>query len=293
MASADSKSDASSSLPKLESKLVINPATELVFNGSKDHTVTSMLALSNPLNEPIHFKIKTTNPKRYSVRPNAGVVPPQSTVEVAVSLQALKEPIEEKFKDKFQVQSIVGNSGGDTMWEKKELIAENRLKVSLTAPSAAGQTSSTPAAAEHVSTASPSSVAHAPVSAAASQQAAPAATAVAPRRVAPAATSPAQPASAVSAPAVVAPAVAAPAATIVQPARPAPTVASDDSAQREIATLKSALAAVHADLSEAKRAASAQSGSLKQKSAQPQQLPLLVALVLGLLLGIIVARMFK
>ncbi|KJE91679.1 hypothetical protein CAOG_02782 [Capsaspora owczarzaki ATCC 30864] len=120
----------------LESKLVVHPASELVFNDENAKAPknrTSTLALSNPLDEPIHFKIKTTNPKRYSVRPNAGVVLPQSTVEVIVSLLAQTEPIEEKVKDMFEVHSLVGDAGDDTMWENKELVARNRLTVSLIA----------------------------------------------------------------------------------------------------------------------------------------------------------------
>jgi len=55
------------------------------------------------------FKIKTTNPKRYSVRPNLGIAWMGAAAEVTVQLCAFKElpPDLAKCKDKFQVLSLV------------------------------------------------------------------------------------------------------------------------------------------------------------------------------------------
>ncbi|KAJ3009018.1 UNVERIFIED_CONTAM: phosphatidylinositol-binding protein scs2, partial [Siphonaria sp. JEL0065] len=57
----------------------------------------------------IAFKIKTTAPKQYCVRPNAGIITAGDTREVEVLLQAMKDdpPLDFKCKDKFLVQSIV------------------------------------------------------------------------------------------------------------------------------------------------------------------------------------------
>lgn len=54
------------------------------------------------------FKVKTTNPKRYSVRPNVGVVWPSKDVTVTVQLPAMKEYPSDmnKCKDKFQVLTL-------------------------------------------------------------------------------------------------------------------------------------------------------------------------------------------
>ena len=52
----------------------------------------------------IAFKIKTTAPKRYCVRPNVGLLKPGETSDVKVLLQ----PGETDEKHKFQVQSLVG-----------------------------------------------------------------------------------------------------------------------------------------------------------------------------------------
>ena len=55
------------------------------------------------------FKIKTTNPKRYSVRPNVGIAWSERPADVTVQLCAFKEPPPDlaKCKDKFQVLSLV------------------------------------------------------------------------------------------------------------------------------------------------------------------------------------------
>lgn len=55
------------------------------------------------------FKIKTTAPKQYCVRPNSGRIEPGQEIEVQVLLQAMKEdpPADFKCRDKFLVQSTI------------------------------------------------------------------------------------------------------------------------------------------------------------------------------------------
>ncbi|KAF2315388.1 hypothetical protein GH714_039092 [Hevea brasiliensis] len=59
-----------------------------------------------------NFHVKTTNPKKYCVRPNTGVVSPRSTCDVIVTMQAQKEaPPDMQCKDKFLLQSVVASPG--------------------------------------------------------------------------------------------------------------------------------------------------------------------------------------
>jgi hypothetical protein len=71
--------------------------------------VKRSLNITNPNADPISFKIKTTAPKLYCVRPNSGKVEPGQTVEVQVMLQAMKEepPLNAKCKDKFLIQTML------------------------------------------------------------------------------------------------------------------------------------------------------------------------------------------
>lgn len=67
-----------------------------------------MLTISNTNDRPVAFKVKTTAPKLYCVRPNSGRIEPGEQTEVAVMLQPMKDepPLNFKCKDKFLIQSI-------------------------------------------------------------------------------------------------------------------------------------------------------------------------------------------
>ena len=54
---------------------------ELCFSlpaGPFSGVVTTTLTLRNPSNEKVGFKVKTTAPKQYCVRPNSGIVAPHA-----------------------------------------------------------------------------------------------------------------------------------------------------------------------------------------------------------------------
>lgn len=54
--------------------LVLEPSNELKFKGPFDDYVSVSLRIRNPTEKRIAFKIKTTAPKRYCVKPNSGVL---------------------------------------------------------------------------------------------------------------------------------------------------------------------------------------------------------------------------
>ncbi|KAK2062189.1 MSP domain-containing protein [Colletotrichum caudatum] len=85
----------------------IEPA-ELSFRRPFTVEVAQILRIKNPNQSPIAFKVKTTAPKQYCVRPNSGRVEPGQDVEVTVLLQAMKQepPLDTKCRDKFLVQSV-------------------------------------------------------------------------------------------------------------------------------------------------------------------------------------------
>lgn len=49
------------------------------------------LTLQNPTGDRVAFKVKTTSPKKYCVRPSSGIVEPGSSKEVQVIMQAQRE----------------------------------------------------------------------------------------------------------------------------------------------------------------------------------------------------------
>ncbi|CAK7265438.1 phosphatidylinositol-binding protein scs2 [Sporothrix epigloea] len=85
----------------------IEPA-ELGFRRPFTVEVSETLRIRNPNSTPVAFKVKTTAPKQYCVRPNSGRIEPDREVEVTVLLQALKQdpPSDYKCRDKFMVQAV-------------------------------------------------------------------------------------------------------------------------------------------------------------------------------------------
>ncbi|KAK4476502.1 hypothetical protein RD792_015658 [Penstemon davidsonii] len=109
--------------------LSIQPS-ELKFPFKLREQGSCSLQLSNRTDQYIAFKVKTTNPKRYCVRPNAGVVLPNSICNVTVTMQAQKEaPPDLQCKDKFLVQSVVAPNGATNKDATQELFNKEEGKV--------------------------------------------------------------------------------------------------------------------------------------------------------------------
>lgn len=86
----------------------LDPPTQLSFRRPLTALVKEILHVHNTSSHPVAFKVKTTAPKQYCVRPNSGRIESNSEVEVQVLLQAMKEdpPLDFKCKDKFLVLSV-------------------------------------------------------------------------------------------------------------------------------------------------------------------------------------------
>ncbi|EAU86001.2 hypothetical protein CC1G_03024 [Coprinopsis cinerea okayama7 len=95
----------------------LNPPNTLGFRRPLTQLVKRSLTITNHNAQPIAFKVKTTAPKLYCVRPNSGRVEPGESLEVAVMLQAMKEepPLNTKCKDKFLIQSTIITQDKETM----------------------------------------------------------------------------------------------------------------------------------------------------------------------------------
>jgi hypothetical protein len=78
--------------------------------GPLTQLVKRTLSVTNSSNQhAVAYKVKTTAPKQYCVRPNSGRIEPGETVEVHVLLQPMKEDPAPgtKCRDKFLVQSVI------------------------------------------------------------------------------------------------------------------------------------------------------------------------------------------
>ncbi|GAV71786.1 Motile_Sperm domain-containing protein [Cephalotus follicularis] len=91
--------------------LNIHP-TELKFPFELRKQSSCSMQLFNKTSNYVAFKVKTTNPRKYCVRPNTGIVLPGGSCNVTVTMQAQKEaPPDMQCKDKFLLQSVVARDG--------------------------------------------------------------------------------------------------------------------------------------------------------------------------------------
>eukprot|EP00250_Pteridium_aquilinum_P033765 c6249_g1_i2 orf=258-977(+) len=86
--------------------LSIQPG-ELKFPFELRKQISCSVQLVNTTESYVAFKVKTTSPKKYCVRPNTGVISPGATCDVTVTMQAQRDaPPDMQCKDKFLVQSV-------------------------------------------------------------------------------------------------------------------------------------------------------------------------------------------
>uniref|UniRef100_A0A182N141 MSP domain-containing protein n=1 Tax=Anopheles dirus TaxID=7168 RepID=A0A182N141_9DIPT len=132
--------------------------------------VASYMRLTNPTDHDIYFKIKTTAPKKYCVRPNCGILEPHESQEIAIVLQPFIFDSNEKNKHKFMVQSMVKPDDEDInledLWKKyPEKLMDSKLRCVFECPLDSNQPAAGAAAA-----ASPASANEPPASASSSKQ---------------------------------------------------------------------------------------------------------------------------
>uniref|UniRef100_A0A5B7C6H9 MSP domain-containing protein n=1 Tax=Davidia involucrata TaxID=16924 RepID=A0A5B7C6H9_DAVIN len=99
--------------------------------------------LVNKSNHHVAYKIKTTSPKKYCVRPTTGIIEPKSTCDFTVTMQAHRlAPPDMICKDKFLVQSTVvpvGTTNDDitsSMFAKGvgKYVEDSKMRVILISP---------------------------------------------------------------------------------------------------------------------------------------------------------------
>ncbi|MBA0796635.1 hypothetical protein Gohar_007386, partial [Gossypium harknessii] len=145
------------SIPRLCDQLVHGIGDDCSFDKFMELDYEDSIELEKPsfcdlkvVNNTEHFvafKVKTTSPKKYFVRPNTGVVQPWDSSVIRVTLQAPREyPPDMQCKDKFLLQSTivppntdVDDLPADTFnKESTKEIQECKLKVFYVTPSSRG-----------------------------------------------------------------------------------------------------------------------------------------------------------
>ncbi|KAK9671830.1 hypothetical protein RND81_12G057300 [Saponaria officinalis] len=85
---------------------------ELRFTVEAKKQSSCSIQLINKTDMFVAFKVKTTSPKKYCVRPNVGIIGPNGTSDFTVTMQVQRAAsLDLQCKDKFLVQSTVVPSG--------------------------------------------------------------------------------------------------------------------------------------------------------------------------------------
>uniref|UniRef100_A0A3Q3WQM8 MSP domain-containing protein n=1 Tax=Mola mola TaxID=94237 RepID=A0A3Q3WQM8_MOLML len=137
-----------------EQVLVLEPQHELKFRGNAEaevdclslfspgpftDVVTATLKLTNPTERNVCFKVKTTAPRRYCVRPNSGIINAGASINVSVMLQPFDYDPNEKSKHKFMVQSMLAPydmTDMEGVWKeaKPEELMDSKLRCAFEMP---------------------------------------------------------------------------------------------------------------------------------------------------------------
>ncbi|XP_061487155.1 ras-related protein Rab-22A isoform X1 [Rhineura floridana] len=108
-------------------------------SGPFTDVVTTNLKLGNPTDRNVCFKVKTTAPRRYCVRPNSGIIDAGTSINVSVMLQPFDYDPNEKSKHKFMVQSMFAppdTSDMEAVWKeaKSEELMDSKLRCMFELP---------------------------------------------------------------------------------------------------------------------------------------------------------------
>lgn len=121
---------------------------ELAFEFELEKPSYCILKVANNTEHHVAFKVKTTSPRKYFVRPNNSIVQPWDSCTITVTLQAQKEyPPDMQCKDKFLLQSTkvppssdIDEIPPDTFNKTGDkVIEELKLRVVYRTPSQSGQ----------------------------------------------------------------------------------------------------------------------------------------------------------
>lgn len=112
---------------------------DISFPGNGMTHTEAQINLHNPTNKRVAFKVKTTAPRRYCVRPNSGIIDPDSTMSIQVLFQpGDANSLNDIPRHKFLVQAIVLNDNEDTTNDTKwrdittnqhERLMESKMRV--------------------------------------------------------------------------------------------------------------------------------------------------------------------
>ncbi|CXI88157.1 vesicle-associated membrane protein, putative [Plasmodium berghei] len=106
--------------------LRVTPEKNIEFPLVHFQAVTQVVKLENISDRKVAFKIKTTAPNNYLVRPSFGLINVRETIDIQIILQPLSDK-DNISNDKFQVQCL--NVDNDTTVDKQFWVTVNKSEI--------------------------------------------------------------------------------------------------------------------------------------------------------------------
>ena len=82
----------------------VQPLKEIRFSGDFQEMIVQTLEIKNPGKDVLYFKVKTTSPHRYVVKPHKGEIEGKGQVQIAVTLLPFLYKPDYSYRDKFLLQ---------------------------------------------------------------------------------------------------------------------------------------------------------------------------------------------
>ncbi|ESN99649.1 hypothetical protein HELRODRAFT_176820 [Helobdella robusta] len=134
-----SQTNLESNVKSTVKSVVVSPEDYLIYNRASDSDdASALITLQNKSPTPVAFKIKSTNPDAYRVKPVSGIVSPMSNAEIVVTLLAGKQM--NTSNDRFQLVLVMVRDKSSidnlsTFWKNiptnPDDFADHRLQLQL------------------------------------------------------------------------------------------------------------------------------------------------------------------
>eukprot|EP00916_Digyalum_oweni_P015242 GHVL01024909.1.p1 GENE.GHVL01024909.1~~GHVL01024909.1.p1 ORF type:complete len:206 (+),score=26.57 GHVL01024909.1:53-670(+) len=126
----------------MESVLSLDPTNVIEFRTDNEKVATSCLKIINITKDVVWFKIKTTAPKDYVVKPSTGRLEPKGETKISITLQEMPNRRDDRFlvqalrmEDAKREYDLVSSEQlpkeGWTSPKLKEYILDHKLSVKL------------------------------------------------------------------------------------------------------------------------------------------------------------------
>jgi len=108
--------------------LLLSPAHEVIFSSSSSGEFSAKIQIQNISSQPVGYKIKTTSPEKYRVKPSTGSLAPNSSATVEIHVSAAQGALTPTslVRDKFLITAIFLEEGDIKQQQLSEALKSSK-----------------------------------------------------------------------------------------------------------------------------------------------------------------------